>query len=96
MRESVFFLLSPSLVPRFLGKNPRKVNCLYLLLLSRALYSDRLFIRFSSFLPSLAVPPSKPKIFDERNQEVRLKLGPYKIGDEVSLKCSATGGKKQL
>ena len=48
------------------------------------------------FPPSLAVPPSKPKIFDERNQEVRLKLGPYKIGDEVSLKCSATGGKTRL
>ena len=31
-------------------------------------------------------------MFDERGQEVRLKLGPYKIGDTVGLKCTATGG----
>ena len=40
------------------------------------------------------VPPEKPKIYDERAQEVRLKLGPYKIGDTVLLKCVANGGKK--
>ena len=40
-----------------------------------------------------SVPPEKPKIFDERGQEVRLKLGPYKIGDTVTLKCVANGGK---
>ena len=39
-----------------------------------------------------SVPPDKPKIFDERGQEVRLKLGPYRIGDEVRLKCTAYGG----
>lgn len=39
-----------------------------------------------------AVPPEKPKIFDERSQEVRLKLGPYRIGDTVTLKCTAYGG----
>ena len=44
---------------------------------------------FSLFFP---VPPDKPKIFDERGQEVRLKLGPYRIGDTVTLKCTAYGG----
>lgn len=38
------------------------------------------------------VPPEKPKIYDERSQEVRLKLGPYKIGDIVLLKCVSNGG----
>ena len=40
------------------------------------------------------VPPDKPKIYEERGQEVRMKLGPYKIGDTILLKCVATGGKK--
>ena len=31
------------------------------------------------FLLLFSVPPEKPKIFDEREQEMRLKLGPYKI-----------------
>ena len=44
---------------------------------------------------SFSVPPEKPQIFDDRGQEVRLKLGPYKVGDNVVLKCVATGGKKK-
>ena len=40
------------------------------------------------------VPPDKPKIYEEWGQEVRMKLGPYKIGDTILLKCVATGGKK--
>ena len=39
------------------------------------------------------MPPEKPRVFDERGQEVRLKLGPYKVGDTLGLKCTATGGK---
>ena len=42
------------------------------------------------------VPPEKPKIYDERAQEVRLKLGPYKIGDTVLLKCVANGGREKI
>ena len=38
------------------------------------------------------VPPSKPKVFDASGQEVRLKLGPYKIGEDVVLRCEAEGG----
>lgn len=45
-----------------------------------------------SVMLDIIVPPEKPKIYDERNQEVRLKLGPYKVGDEVALKCISTGG----
>ena len=41
---------------------------------------------------TFSVPPEKPKIFDERGQEMRFKLGPYNIGDEVLLKCEAKGG----
>ena len=43
----------------------------------------------------ISVPPEKPKVFDERGQEVRLKLGPYRIGDTVTLKCTAYGGTPQ-
>ena len=45
------------------------------------------------FYSSFVVPPEKPKIYEERGQEVRLKLGPYKIGDTILLKCVANGGK---
>ncbi len=44
--------------------------------------------------PPFSVPPSKPRIFDQRGQEVMRKLGPYKVGDSVVLKCVATGGEK--
>ena len=45
------------------------------------------------FYSSFIVPPEKPKIYEERGQEVRLKLGPYKIGETILLKCVANGGK---
>ena len=35
-------------------------------------------------------------IYDERGQEVRLKLGPYKVGDNVLLKCKAKGGNQHF
>nr|XP_040583876.1 nephrin-like [Lepeophtheirus salmonis] len=41
----------------------------------------------------VVVPPEKPRIFDERGQEVRLKLGPYKIGDNLRLVCTSFGGR---
>ncbi len=47
------------------------------------------------FFALLSVPPDKPKIYDERGQEMRLKLGPYRIGDTVVLKCTAYGGEKK-
>ena len=51
---------------------------------------------FKKYFFLVIVPPEKPKIYEERGQEVRLKLGPYRIGDTVSLKCSATGGMYSL
>lgn len=44
----------------------------------------------------VSVPPQKPKVFDERGQEVQLKLGPYKVGDTVILKCVASGGNETI
>ena len=41
-----------------------------------------------------SVPPDKPRIYNERGQEMMLKLGPHKIGDIVLLKCVASGGIK--
>ena len=41
----------------------------------------------------LAVPPEKPRIFSDRGKEVRLKLGPYQIGEDVRLRCEAVGGR---
>ena len=40
------------------------------------------------------MPPEKPRIYTaDDNTEVRLKLGPYKIGDTVRLRCTALGGR---
>ena len=41
----------------------------------------------------LAAPPGKPVIFDESGKEVRLKLGPYKLGEAVMIKCLVVGGR---
>ena len=43
-----------------------------------------------------SVPPDKPRIYNERGQEMMLKLGPHKIGDIVLLKCVASGGIKYI
>ena len=41
-----------------------------------------------------AVPPEKPRIYTVGDsQEVRLKLGPYNIGDTVRLRCISLGGR---
>ena len=45
----------------------------------------------------IAVPSEKPRIFTAvDNREVRLKLGPYRIGDTVRLRCDALGGRPQV
>ena len=41
---------------------------------------------------SFSAPPEKPIIYDDVGEEVRLKLGPYKIGDSVRIKCLVLGG----
>ena len=42
------------------------------------------------------MPSEKPRIFTSiDNREVRLKLGPYRIGDTVRLRCDALGGRPQ-
>ena len=38
------------------------------------------------------MPPKKPTIFNERGEEALGTVGPYMIGDSVSLKCIAVGG----
>lgn len=48
--------------------------------------------QISEVVLGVIVPPEKPKIFDMRGQEVRLKLGPYKIGDSAIIKCETWGG----
>lgn len=46
--------------------------------------------RISSVMLDVIVPPEKPRIHDESNQEVRLKLGPYKIGETVTITCEVS------
>ena len=41
----------------------------------------------SNILLEVIVPPEKPRITDENNKEVRLKLGPYRLGDTVTITC---------
>ena len=44
----------------------------------------------------IVVPPEKPRIYTvDDSQEVRLKLGPYNIGDTVRLRCVSLGGHPQ-
>ena len=38
------------------------------------------------------MPPEKPKIYTVDGNEVRLKLGPYNLGDTVKLRCVSLGG----
>jgi len=49
--------------------------------------------RISNIVLDVIVPPEKPRIHDENNQEVRLKLGPYKLGDTVTVTCEVLGGR---
>ena len=46
--------------------------------------------RISNIVLDVIVPPEKPRIHDENNQEVRLKLGPYKLGDTVTVTCEVS------
>ena len=41
------------------------------------------------------MPPEKPKIYTVGGDanEVRLKLGPYNLGDTVKLRCVSLGGR---
>ena len=41
---------------------------------------------------TFSVPPKKPTIFNERGEEALGTVGPYMIGDAVSLKCIVVGG----
>ena len=43
--------------------------------------------RISNILLDVIVPPEKPRIKDENNEEIRLKLGPYKVGDTLKITC---------
>jgi len=49
--------------------------------------------RISNILLDVIVPPEKPRIHNENNEEVRLKLGPYKIGQSVEITCEVLGGR---
>ena len=44
------------------------------------------------FVSTFSVPPKKPTIFNERGEEALGTVGPYMIGDSVSLKCIVVGG----
>ena len=41
----------------------------------------------------ISVPPEKPRIFTEEGKEIRLKLGPYHIGESLRMRCEAYGGR---
>lgn len=48
---------------------------------------------FAFFFYLFAVPPQKPKIFDEKGKEVPSVAGPYEEGGDMRLTCFVTGGK---
>lgn len=49
--------------------------------------------RISNILLDVIVPPEKPRIFDDIGKEVRLKLGPYRLGETVTISCEVLGGR---
>ena len=51
--------------------------------------------RMSNILLDVIVPPEKPRIQDENNEEIRLKLGPYKVGDTLTITCEVGVGLRQ-
>ena len=46
--------------------------------------------RISNILLDVIVPPEKPRIFDDIGKEVRLKLGPYRLGETVTISCEVS------
>lgn len=42
---------------------------------------------------AISVPPQKPRIFTDDSNEIRLKLGPYHVGETVRMRCEALGGR---
>jgi len=49
--------------------------------------------RITAVLLDVLVPPEKPVIYGPTGEEVRLKLGPYTLGQELSLTCAVLGGR---
>lgn len=49
--------------------------------------------RISNIVLDVIVPPEKPRIQDENKEEIRLKLGPYKVGDTLDITCEVLGGR---
>lgn len=49
--------------------------------------------RISNILLDVIVPPEKPKIKNEQQEEIRLKLGPYRLGETLSITCEVLGGR---
>ena len=43
----------------------------------------------------IIAPPGKPVIYSPSGSEVRLKLGPYTLGEELRLRCLVVGGSPQ-
>ena len=46
--------------------------------------------RISNILLDVIVPPEKPRIFDDNGKEVRLKLGPYRLGETITISCEVS------
>lgn len=44
------------------------------------------------FTHFVSVPPKKPEIRDRFGNRLTGKMGPYKVGDEVLVTCTTTGG----
>ena len=44
---------------------------------------------------NIIAPPGKPVIYSPSGSEVRLKLGPYTLGEELRLRCLVVGGSPQ-
>ena len=44
---------------------------------------------------NIIAPPGKPVIYSPSGSEVRLKLGPYTLGEELRVRCLVVGGSPQ-
>ena len=47
-------------------------------------------------ITTVIVPPERPRVYNERGEEVKVALGPYRVGERITVKCEVWGGELQF
>ena len=81
-----------------IGKVLNQLKELFVIYVSVSIYISIYLSIITSLYLSLfsiylcLVPPEKPRIYNERDEEQNISLGPYRIGERVVIKCETWGG----